>query len=195
MIFKGNIKAKIMAKVITFSRVFPADHPKAGQPTYFVEKFLKGRPTTIEKEPWNPEKSLAEQLPFAFDIWDKLTPKYHTIRSGNRWKAGEYFSPRVWGDNINPKTGRKGPYHSNQITIAPDTLIEKVWDVIIFAEPSQSIICLPTESPSLFQMLSLGEVAVNDGLEINDFERWFNPKRKSVEFHGQIICWNSKVEY
>lgn len=28
-----------MAKVITFSRTFPSYHPKAGQPTYFVEKF------------------------------------------------------------------------------------------------------------------------------------------------------------
>ncbi|MGL4598529.1 MAG: hypothetical protein ACRCYO_13510 [Bacteroidia bacterium] len=27
-----------MAKVITFSRVFPAHHPKKGQPTHFVEK-------------------------------------------------------------------------------------------------------------------------------------------------------------
>lgn len=30
-----------MAKVITFSRQFPSYHPKAGQPTYFVEKVLR----------------------------------------------------------------------------------------------------------------------------------------------------------
>jgi hypothetical protein len=30
-----------MSKVIMFSRVFPAYHEKAGQPTYFVEKLLK----------------------------------------------------------------------------------------------------------------------------------------------------------
>lgn len=37
-----------MAKVITFSRVFPSYHPKAGQPTYFVEAIYKAlyRPAT-----------------------------------------------------------------------------------------------------------------------------------------------------
>ena len=29
-----------MAKVITVSRTFPDYHPKAGQPTYFVEQIL-----------------------------------------------------------------------------------------------------------------------------------------------------------
>lgn len=28
-----------MSKVITFSRTFPAYHPRKGEPTYFVEKF------------------------------------------------------------------------------------------------------------------------------------------------------------
>jgi hypothetical protein len=31
-----------MSRVLTFSRVFPAYHPKAGQPTGFVEKIWKG---------------------------------------------------------------------------------------------------------------------------------------------------------
>jgi hypothetical protein len=30
-----------MSKVLTFSRVFPSYHPKAGHPTYFVEKMLQ----------------------------------------------------------------------------------------------------------------------------------------------------------
>lgn len=29
-----------MARVITFSRKFPSYHPKAGQPTHFVEQIL-----------------------------------------------------------------------------------------------------------------------------------------------------------
>ena len=29
-----------MARIITFSRTFPAYHPKAGEPTYFVEMIL-----------------------------------------------------------------------------------------------------------------------------------------------------------
>lgn len=31
-----------MSRVITFSRFFPKTHPKAGNPTFFVEKFWKG---------------------------------------------------------------------------------------------------------------------------------------------------------
>lgn len=29
-----------MSRVITFSRTYPSYHPKAGQPTYFVEKVM-----------------------------------------------------------------------------------------------------------------------------------------------------------
>jgi hypothetical protein len=189
-----------MSKVITFSRFFPSSHPKAGQPTYFVEKFLKGRPNTakniIQNELWQPEKSLIDQLPLALDIWAELKPKYHTIRSGNRWKEGEYFSPRVWGDDVNPKSLKKGAYHSKQITLAPDTLITKVYDF----EIKQSYMLLPGDYPSDIiinhRFYNTGDpfmktLAQNDGLSLAELLNWFKyPK----PFQGQIICWGD-VEY
>jgi hypothetical protein len=59
-----------MSRVITFSRTYPAYHPKAGQQTYFAEKI-------------NAHES-------------GCYPKIHTIRKGNRWKVGDMFSPREW---------------------------------------------------------------------------------------------------
>lgn len=168
-----------MSRVITFSTKFPAYHPKAGQPTYFVEKFRKSRHLSGERP-------IDIECEFSEEIYFMCEPKHHTIRAGHHWKKGDCFSPRVWSGK---------PYNSKQIVIAPDTLITDCWDVVIFAEPYQTTICLPTEIHSQYQMLSLGEVAKNDGLTIEDFESWFNPKRKSIEFQGQIICWNPQLKY
>lgn len=73
-----------MSKVITFSRVFPSDHPRKGEPTFFVEKLynsLYGR------------NNLKGYPPGIF-IDDSIRDiKVHTIRSGHRWKVGDKFSP------------------------------------------------------------------------------------------------------
>lgn len=55
-----------MSKVITFSRVFPAYHPKKGQPTYFIEKIYAGiaDSTTDFKIPND-----------ANDYWDMYKPE------------------------------------------------------------------------------------------------------------------------
>ena len=157
--------------------MFPTYHPKAGQPTYFVEKFLKGRPTTIEKTAWNPEKSLIEQLPMALDMWAEFKPKYHTIRAGKRWNEGDYFSPRVWSGK---------PYNSKMITIAPDTLIKKVYDFKI-RSGRFFINNYKVEIESV-----LYDVAHNDGLVRKDLFEWF---KYPNDFDGQIICWNENVKY
>jgi hypothetical protein len=177
-----------MAKVITFSRTFPAYHPKVGQQTYFLEKFLKGRPTTIEKTEWNPEKSLIEQLPIALDIWAELTPKYHTIRAGSRWKKGEYFSPRVWSGK---------PYNTPQIILAPDTLITDVYDFEIKTAYKELPLDYNTDVIINHRFYHtdnaiMKTVAKNDGLSLAELLQWFKyPK----PFKGQIICWNENVTY
>ena len=168
-----------MAKVITFSRTFPAYHPKAGQPTYFVEAFYKslyefgGVPVLLEN--------------FNHDIRSTGFSKHHTIREGHRFKKGDFFSPRVWGTNINPKSGRSGPYHSKQIRLAPDTEILEVWDIII--DQFKNIHIRGNEF-----ILSQKEeeiLANNDGLSFNDFFQWFD----KVPFEGQIICWKENIKY
>jgi hypothetical protein len=168
-----------MAKVITFSSFFPKGHIHQFKPTYFVEKFWASRHTDFEY------KAPLKELDWV-DLSKEFEPKHHTIRIGNRWKKGDYFSPRIW-------SGR--PYFDKQLTIAPDTLITEVYNITIELNPSCMFILLPTEFQSQFQMLSVGEVAKNDGLTYDQFVSWFNPKQKSDTLDAQIICWNEAINY
>lgn len=171
-----------MSKVITFSRTFPAYHPKAGQPTYFVEKFWKSlwdqnkahdihkfqEPYDEHFHPFGAGSTNVHQYP----------GKHHTIRAGSRWSAGEYFSPRVWSGK---------PYGSKQIKIADDTLVEKTFDFII--DPLTAKLLVNGKEISQSQIM---ELAINDGLLAPDLLAWFNwPKPIS----GQIICWNPNINY
>ena len=183
-----------MSKVLTFSRVFPAYHSRAGQPTHFVEKIYNSFNVSAFGEtfiyPTEDLKALNESLFYTTDILnvfekslanrvsDVIAPKYHTIRAGNRWKVGDMFSPRVWSGK---------PYNSRQIIIAPDIQVKKVWDIGLrirgdFKEFYAND-CDLTHT-------SIANVAANDGLGINDLFDWFNKP-----FSGQIICWNDKINY
>ncbi len=161
-----------MSKVITFSRTFPAYHPRKGEPTYFVEKFTKSllsqgnRPVDINCD-------------FDEEMYYLCDPKYHTIRAGQRFKIGDKFSPRVWSGK---------PYQSKQIIIAPDTEIKKIWnfskDLI---SPDFYINGIRLQEPHFMH-----SIAANDGLSLNDLLAWFKyPK----PFSGQIICWNENINY
>jgi hypothetical protein len=174
-----------MAKVITFSRTFPAYHPRKGEPTNFVEKVLYGLikgnvpgcGTELLKNPIVNIKALNP---------DEI--KSHTIREGNRFKKGDYFSPAIWGDNINPKNGRTGPYQSKQIKFAPDIEIKKVWEFEINS-------CFTTGmaiNRKIVRANDLAKIAENDGLDVEDLMSWFQyPK----PFIGQVICWNEEISY
>lgn len=163
-----------MSKVITFSRVFPAYHPKAGQPTFFVEKLWEsiGLPT----------KDFAFNMPDAYqnflradsaDVW----AKHHIILAGNHWEVGDKFSPIV-------RSGK--PYRSKQIIIAPDIEIKKVWK---FEVRDGAYIYIDDK---LVQSWNHDEIAKNDGLSEDDLKAWFNwPK----PFTGQILCWNENINY
>lgn len=93
-------------KVLTCSRFFPKGHPKAGQPTHFVEKIEACLADTIPG--WEMSKT------FALHDWEPYynctMPKGHTIRAGNRFKVGDMASLRVWSDK---------PYRSKQVEFCP----------------------------------------------------------------------------
>lgn len=169
-----------MSKVLTFSRVFPAYHPKAGMPTYFIEKVLnsilpKGENGIIDRN-WIHKDILP--LINDFVLLDGES-KDHTIRAGHRFKAGDWFSPRVWSGK---------PYASKQIQFAPDIQVKKTWDVRIWFDGethSMGINGLPVTH------IKMMNVADNDGLDIVDFRSWFS----KLPFTGQIICWSDQVEY
>lgn len=172
-----------MAKVITYSRRFPAHHSKKGQPTHFITKFWRSAsnwPGLIWLKENNGEAlaSIDEELAHYFEHGGKVFPKKgHTIRAGHRFQPGDYFSPRVWSE---------GPYKSPMVKIAPDIMVEKTWDFRVDRDGDMWL----NNVPLLWDKLLL--IIKNDGLDEKDFLEWFKyPK----EFDGQIICWDNTIIY
>lgn len=171
--------------VITFSRFFPKGHPKAGQPTHFVEKIWRGYLDI--SSPMYPYWMKGDKLNIDIrDCYD-FKPKHHTIRAGNRWKVGDKFSPRIWGDDINPKSGKSGPYQSKQLQFAPDIEVKKTYRIYC-----DGMLWWINRQPVNSQ--TIRKVATNDGLEYLDFLDWFNVL-SGKHFEGQIICWNESINY
>ena len=170
-----------MAKIITVSRYFPKYHPKAGQPTWFVEKIWKSvllsRLMSIPQS-MGYEADYEKYFPCGFNDPNEdvsnHNPKNHTIREGKRWNDGDMASIRVWSGK---------PYGSKQIAIAPDVKL-KVLDVEI---DKQGVIKVEGKETNAFR------IAENDGLSLEDLRGWFAP---SLPFSGQILIWSpSKVNY
>ena len=169
-------------KVLTFSRHFPKGHPKAGQPTWFVEKVLNSvldRPLTF-----NLSDHLAAEYFDFITIYKGEDKKYHTIRTGNRFKPGDMASLRIWSGL---------PYRSKQIEFA-QVEVKKVWDFVI-SDGNYSIDTI--EQGSFIPDCDLEKLATNDGLHVDDFWSWFSihPKATGANFKGQIICWSGQIEY
>lgn len=161
-----------MAKVITVSRHFMSEHPKAGKPTFFAEKIMA---------------ALAEympgySIPSDFTDWDwheyyNARPKLHTIRSGKRWKVGDMMSVRVWSGK---------PYTSHQIAIAPNFELPRVADIEISKLGQISI-----DGKDYCHICEAIELAKNDGLTPVDFLTWIG-----YPFSGQIIFFTTlKMPY
>lgn len=167
-----------MSKVITFSKVFPKYHPKAGHPTYFVEKIYKSlfimKPVPIELE-----------NDFNFNVMndDNHGAKHHTIRKGDRWKVGDKFSPRVWSGK---------PYNSKQIILCEDIEIKQVYPIRIWREDllNWRVYINGENVPAPV----ISELAKNDGLRHRDLLDWFNVPYEQ-NFVGQIICWSDDISY
>lgn len=226
-----------MAKVITFSRYFPKTHPRSGEPTYFVEQILNQMKIDYKSEFYLinlfalnhinisagklTTNDLVEfQNSLAYDV-EGL--KHHTIRNGNRFIKGEYFSPRVWSKSaynspqiifLHDTEVKKatpvqicsffydGAYTSTQVGILKDTVLTKYYRYGLLTGSNK------IEFVYAYHMLSIPCVKItdcniykNDGLSLDDFTNWFIPSKKckelekSHEFKGQIICWSEDVNY
>jgi len=187
-----------MSKVITFSRTFPAYHPRKCEQTNFVEKIhwwfwdnAKHGYASAYDMILDLNKDVPKQIIKDFidsldcDGFYKGIEKNQTIRAGNRWKVGDWFSPRVWSGQ---------PYNSKQIIIAPDIEIKKVWNIEIDLVDQYEGVYIVTESGEI--AINEEELSKNDGLTVNDFYDWFDtPKNRKQVFKGQIICWNENIEY
>lgn len=176
-----------MSKVLTFSTHFPKTHPKAGEPTFFVEQIYHSIGLKIG------HSYPGGEIPKA--MWDKLNDfalmddnkKHHTIRAGNRWKVGDKFSPRIWSGK---------PYASKQIEFAPPIEIKKIWTIskkphkehgfAFHINGSYYVADWEIETANIM----LKDLARNDGLDKEDFINWF-----PESFEGQVLCWSESIDY
>ncbi len=175
-----------MSKVIIFSRQFPKYHPKAGEPTHFIEQILNTVFPRNDNGIINLDELNKQIRPYVNDLFliDGLLKKWHTIRNGTNWKVGDKFSPRIWSGK---------PYASKQIQFAPDIEIKKVWDFEIIhsdgtGDYDKGIWILIDNI--VISDYWVNVLAKNDGLETDDLIAWFNKPMR-----GQIICWSNEIDY
>jgi hypothetical protein len=184
-------------KVISFSRCFPAKHPKKGEETLFVQKIFVSM--------WECgliSMSRVAELGRELNITGiqsineirklDVKPKHHTIRAGHRWKEGDVFSPRYWSGK---------PYASKQICFVPwGMTVAKTWDFEVDENGVPSLngrYCFDYDQPSDEEWATEKKVAANDGLLYQDWENWITQPcfDNGKAFHGQIICWNPEINY
>jgi len=181
-----------MSRIIPFSTRFPAYHPKAGQPTYFVEQILNslGIPYSGYKQllqklnPDLPEKVIDDFI----NSISKTTitgTKLHTIRGGTRWKAGDKFSPRIWISRPYFPNFYEGKRIPSQLIFAPDQEVKKTWPF----EATKEEYYLDG-LPLIGKIELVNRIAANDGLHWRELFDWFD---KPME--GQVICWSETVNY
>jgi hypothetical protein len=188
-------------KIITFSRTFPSDHIQAGKPTYFVEQILNELGIDYTSHHYlekllnlNHQKLVDKKL--SYDDIDRFfsslvkvnSKKLHTIRNGNRFKQGDFFQPCIWSDVVNPKSGRKGAYHSPQIKFWDDIQVKEQMKVEIW---ETNEVCINNNFFASFGSQNFVTLAKNDGLSPVDMKSWF----KKLPFSGQIISWSSNLNY
>ena len=161
-----------MSKIITFSTKFPNYHPKAGQPTHFVEQILSNLIKQGKADTEHLKPSFVDISALNMDC-----QKRHTIRKGNRFKVGDKFSARIWSGN---------PYNSKQIIFAPEIEVRQIWDI----EINLAYETIKINGKEIHYNL-LDVIAKNDGLSFDDFDSWFGKDF----FEGQIICWCDDVSY
>lgn len=188
-----------MSRIITFSRYFPAYHPRKGEPTYFVEGILTQlgiKYKTGGYFKWlienNPEISEVFLIKFFDSLKRDISPKLHTIRNHKR--------PAVVGGSLNPKCWAGKPYNKTpegfwQIKFAPDIEIKKVWDVKVEKDNFQNddgTIAVVTKIiiDGMHKTENYEKLAANDGLNIDDLCNWFNKPMV-----GQVLCWNENIIY
>lgn len=178
-----------MARIISITPRFLKNHPKAGQPTFFIEKiwtsllkhntpyqfgtYLDSRSTRFQEQYNN----------FYNNNPEALKPKHHTIRLGRNYKTGQKVALHCW-----EQPGGMYVKGNKSIHFTPD-LVVTVHDIEIF---------IPSDNPLVLKMKLRGEwtsilpeIALNDGLLEKDFKNWFLVLKQDVIHEAQIICWGA----
>ncbi len=179
-------KEQTKVYVLMLSKEFPKEHPNAGQPTRFRCKFLMGR-TFSEACTWactydgteNTQRSCSRNaIVEAGKLWN--FPKIHTIRTNlERWtkiiqkvqEGRAVISIRQW----------KGkPYEKGnvQVEIArlgkDDGVGLQTLSVMEYTDADdgieRAVYCIDGKP---MPMLTLKQIAENDGLTVEDWKAWF----------------------
>jgi len=175
---------------INLTRKYLAGHPRAGELTYFVEKVYSGfydlEHLTLTLEQFAEFIALDYASDYLKIIGQEdfldveCKPKIHTMRSGNRWRAGMDIHFKIW----------KGkPYKSKTFNFAPIIPCVSVQDyelINIDSEigPFRNI----TIDGRELSDEEVQELAVNDGFDnVEDFWDWFQGNCT-----GQLIHWTDK---
>ena len=140
--------------IIILSKTFMKGNPKCGQETFFSTKFAKGQLGNTSK----PNK--IHTIRSNYDLWKK---RIQEVEEGQA-----ILSIRQW-------TG--APYRSKQEVLANLTNKDGVGiQMIEFANPFIYIDCRPIDH------LYLASIASNDGLNIQDWEHWFDFENASGKY-------------
>ena len=133
--------------VLMLSKVFPATHPRAGQPTCFFDKFMAGQ--AYSRKGWLVSPKL-HTIRANYDLWKK---RFDEIEAGNACLA-----IRQW-------TGR--PYKSKQVELARLTREDGIGLQKLRFDKSRF---LPNVN---YKPVALARLAYNDGLSLGDWKEWF----------------------
>jgi len=162
-----------MSKIILFAKKFPQYHPKKGEPTFFPEKLC----TSLGSIPFFQE--LRNEI--ANFCKNDFHPKGCTIRSGTRFKKGDYFDPRMWSGL---------PYRSKTVKLSnKDVLILATIDVKM---DESDLMIIQGRGCSRYSFLYA--MHKHDGfLNPSEMESWFIYYPNFKGFEGQIIIWNEQT--
>lgn len=166
-----------MNKLLSFTRYYPAHHPKKGQLTYFVEQllnFLEAKGTDVKTAEQRYTLPLAENYGITKGI------KRHTIRRGFEWNTGEIIRPCIWEGK---------PHESRLVPLLLNLKIHSIWEIRC---THRSEIFL---NGTRLSEIEVDVLARNDGLRTEDLLQWIQPLAGMPDFAGQIICWDSQISY
>ena len=143
--------------VITVSRKFPTTHKRTGEPTFFIEKFFGGFKQIIPCQLCDFEKLCSGNCT---KNYVNKNPKIHTIRQNvELWqkriseiqKGNAILSIRYWSGK---------PYNSKQVEICQ-------------LDKNSGIGLEEVIIPCMNDIDHIKQLAMNDGLSLEDFEEWF----------------------
>lgn len=136
--------------VLTLSQNFPAKHKKAGQPTFFKDKFHAA--ITHNDEYWNKLHTIRAN----YELWRK---RFEQIDAGQAC-----LSVRVW-------SGR--PYASKQIEIARLTKEDGIGLQKLTLSPSLDCCGTVPSNTGIPRGVPEATLAKYDGLSYEDWKAWF----------------------